>query len=296
MLRDEIISTLAYYSVFDMPLSSEEIFRYLIRKESSHFPSLKDVEKELALLPVKNREGYYFFLDREYLVPLRKKRETIAEEKWRKTMRAVRWLSIVPFVQVIFASGSLALRNTNELSDLDILLIVRHGRIWLTRFLVNAMLSILRVRRKHEDAVAPDKVCPNHFVTDESLRIDFQNMYTAQLYANLVPLMITDKDLPQKFQIANEWVFKYLHHWQMPESPKENKNIIRKIGEFLLDGRVGDFFENRARAYQKKRILGRNVHVAPGGHLRYTDQELAFHSDTSAQKILERFELNLTKL
>mgnify|MGYP001563224669 CR=1 FL=1 len=296
MLQEEIFATLAYYDVHNMPLRAGEVFRYLIKKESS-FPSRQEIEKELKAIP--EREGYYYLFGREYLVPLRHKRAKLAWDKWRRTYRAMKWLRAVPFVRVIFASGSLALHNTEELSDLDILLVVKNGRIWFVRLGVLTILAVLGIRRKHTDRFAPDKICPNHFVTDASLKIPFQSVYTAQLYANLIPLVVTDRSLLKKFEIANEWVFHYLHHWQMEEGhiiARGLGDVARRFGEFFLAGRLGDFLENLARYFQKRRIEAHAVPLHPGGHLAYTNTQLAFHSDSSETELLLRYEQNMRKI
>ena len=296
MLHDAILSTLAYYDVLDMPLTAEEVFRYLIKKDGM-VPSLHDVLLELENdHNVGGREGFYFLFDREYLVPLRKEHERLAKRKWRKARRAVRWLALVPSLRAVFVSGSLSMNNTDELSDLDVVIVTKHGRIWLTRLLVSGLLSLLRMRRRGDQTIAPDKICPNHFITDESLHIPFQSLYTAQLYANLVPVMVADLELLKKFQMQNEWLFKYLHHWNMPPPSPRLRRAMSGLGEFVFSGALGDWLETKARKYQKHRIERNATPLKPGGHLVYNDQSLAFHSGSSEGEIVGRFERSLLLL
>src|SRR3989344_6398789 len=99
-------------------------------------------------MPVQQPDGSYEYLfDREYLVPLRKERERIAKRKWRIARRVAWWMRFLPFVRVVFASGSLSMNNTDELSDLDVVIVAKHGYIWTTRFLVNGLLFLLRKGR-----------------------------------------------------------------------------------------------------------------------------------------------------
>lgn len=293
MLRDEILATLAYYDVLDMPLTAEEVFRFLIKKDSRSFPSLSQVQDELQQMINDKRsmirDGYYYLFDREYLVPLRNEHERLAKRKWSRLGWTMRWMRAVPFVRAVFVSGSLSMNNTDELSDLDIVIVAKHGRIWLTRLLVSVLLSLLRMRRRGDQTVAPDKICPNHFITDESLHIPFQSLYTAQLYANLVPV-IADQELVKNFQMQNEWVFKYLHHWNMVEEGMVTKRV------FGFSTRLGDWLEAKAREYQKHRIERNATPLRPGGHLTYSDEALAFHAQSSASEILQKYENSQSKL
>lgn len=300
MLREEILSTLAYYDVLDMPLTAEEVFRFLIKSPDYDIPTflrMSECCEELVREGKLGRRGKYFFLfDREYLVPLRQQRRRLAQAKWHRAISTMKYLRMVPFVRLIFASGSLSMDNTDELSDLDIIIVAKHGRIWLTRLLVAGLLSLLGRRRKHDDRIAPDKICPNHFITDASLAIPFRSMYTAQLYANLVPLVVTDHQLLKDFQIANEWLFHYLHHWIISPFPPYHKGGLRGVGEFFLSGFLGDRLENLARRYQKKRIATHAAPLHPGGHLTYTDEALAFHAQSSETHILSAYENSQGKL
>ncbi|OGN28812.1 MAG: hypothetical protein A3A33_03470 [Candidatus Yanofskybacteria bacterium RIFCSPLOWO2_01_FULL_49_25] len=311
--RQEVIATLSYYDFLDIPLTVDEVFRFLIRaSESEHrerggFQSLDivspniwsrhDVVTELERLQsagtVQERNSYFHLHGREYLIPLRLRHEEFFKKKWRRAMRIARALQTIPFIRAIFASGSLALGSTDEMSDLDVLVVARHGRIWLTRLFVLGLLEIFGIRRTHRDSIAPDKVCPNHFITDQSLAIPFHSLYTAQMYANLRPLFAVSSELLERFRIENEWLFHHLYHWQMTE-PAVRKHIlhiaIRKAGETILFGPIGDVAEWLARRFQTWLI---NRHRKPTlertGHLVYDDSMLAFHEGSSEQDILERY-------
>ena len=297
MLKDAILSTLAYYDVLDIPLTVQEIERYLIKQPNTdilkflRIPEYCDElikEKKVGL-----REGRYYLFDREYLVPLKHERERLAKRKWERTYHIMRWLRAVPFIRITFASGSLSMNNTDEQSDLDIIIVARHGHIWLARLFTLLILAILGARRRHSDTVAPDKMCPNHFITDESLAIPFRSLYTAQLYANLLPVIVTDQRLLEEFESANQWVKDYLYQWHMSRSGIFEPGLsssVRLAGERLFARKFGDWLERRAAMWQRRRIATRQLAIRPGGHLTYTDESLAFHSGSSAAEILQKYE------
>lgn len=315
-LKGNILATLAYYDVFDFPLKAEEVFNYLInfkhlyqndetaKLDTLSYLRIEMVKKELDQLilnkTINYREGYFFLNDREYLVPLRQKREKIAKHKWQITRRTVRWLGLLPYVRAIFASGSLAMSNTDELSDLDVLIVVKRDRIWLARFLILGLLAMLGVRRKGSDQIAPSKICSNHFITDKSLHIPLKSIYNAQTYSNLVPIYLTDRKLIDEFKKENSWVLDYVFNWS-----KINLEPIIKLGvarmvtgvfEKVLDFIVGNFLEKIVGNYQRQRIADNPITRQPNGRVVFSDEQLEFHPHSIEKKIITKYSQGLVSL
>ncbi len=327
-IRQNILATLAYYDVLDLPLTTEEVLARLINfkhlqgsgvrvqvsgKTSWGADSAWNLEPEtctpakiqkeldqLILDGMVGRAGEYSFLfDREYLVPLRIKREKIARCKWQKTKRAIRWLRFVPYIKAVFASGSLAINNTDELSDLDVLMVVGSGRIWLTRFLVTALLSILGMRRQASDQIAPDKICLNHYIGDASLAIPFKSIYNAQTYSNLVPIYVREESIIEKFKNANDWVLDFIFNWNVPDKPiikNGAPEIIARLGEVILDTRLGDWLETLAKRLQYQRIARNPATRQPGGRVIFNDEQLEFHPRSIETSIIKKYNDNLVRL
>src|SRR3989344_2853292 len=146
-LKSSILATVAYYDIIDFPLKSEEVYKYLINpgrisilnKPIDDFEQ-DDVAKQLENLVklnfVGSWEGYYFLKGREGICLKRLEREGIAQAKWKKFLNVSRWLQSVPYVRGIFASGSMAMNNTSEDSDFDVLIIAKPGRIYTARLLL----------------------------------------------------------------------------------------------------------------------------------------------------------------
>ena len=327
-LKHKILATLAYYDVLDMPLTSAEIFGRLINFKHLQGPgvrvqvsgktslesdsdwnlkpetcTLAKIQKELDQLVIDRIAGrtgeYYFLFDRGYLAPLRLKHEKIAKQKWLRAQRAIRWLRLLPYVETVFASGSLAINNTDELSDLDVLIVAKHGRIWLARFLILGILSLTRMRRRGTDRIAPDKICPNHFITDGSLQIPFHSLYNAQTYSNLVPIYSRQLDMPDKFKKANDWISSFVFNWNVPAKPLMRTGFLElavKPAEWLLNTRFGNALENWARRFQSKKIVRNPATKQTGGRVMFTDQQLEFHPRSIEASIIKKYNSNLIKL
>ncbi len=310
-LEENILATLAYYDVIDFPLKEEEIFKFLINfkhlsenNDSFQKPSFEMVKNYLDRLKkerkVDSSKGFYFLSGREYLAPLRIKKEKIAKEKWKKALKAAKWIRLVPNIQAVFASGSLAISNTDELSDLDVLVVAKHGRIWLARIFIMGLLSLLRVRRSGSERIAPDKVCLNHYITDKFPEIPYGSMYNAQTYINLVPIFVRDEKVLENFRKENSWVLTYIFDW--PEVNQEKRinngvaNQIGKIKEWFLNNRLGGALENAARSYQAGRIKRNPLTKKPGGRVIFNDRQLEFHPESVENKIIGGYNRRLRGL
>lgn len=294
---DNILATLTYYDIFDFPLKADEVLAYLVKLEKpldQKEISLENIKKALDQLVLDGRvgreESFYFIDDKNYLVPLRIKRQKISAKKWVKAKKAIRWLRFIPYVEAVFASGSLALSNCDELSDLDVLIVVKHGRIWLARLLITGMLSLIRSRRRYFDKVAPDKICPNHYITDKSLRIPFGSIYNAQNYVNLKPILVRNPKTVEDFFNQNSWIGNYIYY----SKPKYSNSVIHPnaIGNFsslLLNNKFGDCLESLARRYQISRITRNPLTKSIVGHVVFNDNQLAFHPDSPEATIMEKY-------
>ncbi len=314
-LGENILATLAYYNIFDFPLTSNELLAYLVNfkhlKAAGNTenytdnlkPKIEEIKKELDQIIldgiVQRREEYYFLFGREYLVPLRLKRKKIANQKWQTIRRAVRWLQLIPSVQAIFASGSLAMNNTDELSDLDVFIVAKNGQIWLSRILILGITSLLGMRRKGTDRIAPNKICTNHFVTEGSLNIPFKSMYTAQTYSNLVPIFTKNKIIIQEFKKENSWVLDYVYGWNMKNDPMLKPGpmtAFSKIEDMVLGMPFAIRLENLARNYQLKRIT-KSLFAAQGrGRIIFNDNQLEFHPHSIENTIIPSYNNHLNLL
>ena len=285
-----ILKTVVYYNCLDYPLTKEELNIFSFRDKGGQGADL-----------VEESDGLYFLNGRKSLVKIRTERNKIAKKKWDKTLKAIKWLRIIPYIKLVFASGSLALSNTDEESDLDVLIVVKHGRIWTARILTVLLLSLLGVRRTRYERIAPDKICLNHFITDKSLYIPRKSIYTAQLYARLVPIFIEDKKLVDDFIKANSWIGEWVRGWPTIKFKITDQNLkvlrtIKKIGEKILDTKFGDWLERTLKKYQLRRINSYYLTHRPGGRVKADDESLEFHPDSPELIIIERYNRKMIEL
>ncbi len=205
-LETAILHTVAYADIFDYPLTVEEVHRYL------EVPApLARVGAVVANGAVGSgrlawRDGYVSLPGREEIVHVRRHRERRAQALWPRALRYASLIASFPFVRMVALTGSLALDNADDRTDLDYLIVTAPDRLWLCRSL---LLIIVRWARRRGDVV-----CPNYLVSERALALEQRNLFVARELAQMVPLF--GLDMYKRMRAANGWSRAYLPNAEGP--------------------------------------------------------------------------------
>ena len=302
-LEQAIYATVRYWSLFDMPVTSTQIWRALVQLRGQHIQATLPIIQEALHTSIwlKNKLdtqwGYYFLKNNKDIVERRLVRHRISHTKWALLRKIVRKLQYLPFIQMIATNGSLSISNTNKDSDLDVLIVVKSGRLWTARLCLLLVTQLMGHRRKYWDQRAPDKICLNHYVTDTSLEIspEIRSMYTAMLYSHLV--LLSGENMYKQFMHANKhWLSEFVVQPEVPDLPSVHAVRSGALGralqyffEFFLSEPLADYIEYAAEYFQRRLI---EKHSEPGraGRIAVSNTELAFHPDSKARWVIEQFQ------
>src|SRR3989338_5492120 len=134
-LERAVLSALAYYEALSkMPLSTVEIQRYLMftdgtPRRASLSAIAKTIRSLLNMEEIKSQYGLYCLASSKTEPGNRIFRSKYTISRWRKLLRAGRFLMYTPFVRSLDLLGSVAQGNAGENSDIDIAIGVKSGRI-----------------------------------------------------------------------------------------------------------------------------------------------------------------------
>ena len=307
-LEKTILATVSYCDIFDYPLTGFEIWRYLVRAQDFTLEDFSSGEVFTALSEseslqacIGHKFGFYYLLGRESIVEKRLWRKKLADQKWKKLKRVFKILVLVPYVRGILISGSLAMENSKDDSDVDIIVVAQSGRIWTVRTLMTLLTFALGVRRHGEKT--KDRICLNHYITDESLRIPFESIYNAQSYVHLLSVYVEDEEMFRRFQEENIWLRKYIINYQTTElhstrAVRKNKFFLAlvKISEIILGGAVGDRLEKIFSDIESKRIRRDPLYLKAGGRITIDDTQLEFHPDSHEHFAIPEFNRRMRDL
>ncbi|PLX26475.1 hypothetical protein C0581_04400 [Candidatus Parcubacteria bacterium] len=292
-LETSIIQTLTYFDLFDHPLTEEELFRLLWQPPEGleygfFLEQLKTFEESLY---IENSQGFWYLKGRKSILGHRQSRIKLVEEKMKIANRGIKKLRWIPFVRSVFVCNTVASAIADSDSDIDVFIVVRKNRLWLTRMLVTLSLSLFGLRRTKKKI--KNKICLSFYVTDDKLNLKQVTIGESDIYliywiAQLIPLYDPD-NLLLSIQKANTWVKSYVPHVFQPY-----KLLSRmRIEDTVLSGKVkrgfermwgsgyGAVLEKQARSLQLSKMKHNIKSVQNQGDSRVVinDSMLKFHEN-----------------
>jgi len=292
-----ILETVAYYDVFDYPLTEFEVWKLLLAsdgegervKSVSFFAVRETLGGSFLSKRLGRARGFAFLRGREMLVALRMKRQKVADQNIKSARRIAGIMRFFPFVRMVGLSGSLSMKNADQRSDLDFFIVLRSGYIWTGRAVVTILLHLFGLRR-HGGKVAR-RACLNFWVTTRSLEIHLKDIFSSNEYFFLIPFF--GKNVFAKFQTANTWIRRFRPHFGSTrlshtallfDTP--TAHFSRALFETIF---VGLRVEDALRFLQKKKILSNPKTRNFGGIIEATDETLIFLPHPRGPEIFEAF-------
>jgi len=245
-LGKSIIKTLAYYDIFEYPLTAEEIYQNLGTNSVSNLDVLNEIEilSDKGLVYKKNK--FYLLRNNDVLISRRIAGNNLAEKKINSAYRMTKFISKFPYVRAILLSGSISKGYMEADSDVDYFIITHPNRLWVTRLLLMLFKKVFLFNSR--------KVfCINYFVDTETLEIEEKNIFTATELATLIPTY--GKELYDELYKKNSWIRDFY-----PNFPKRDNNIIsnnknsliQKTFEKILSNSFGDKLDDFAMSLFEK--------------------------------------------
>lgn len=288
-LRAAVRKTLMYSDLFDFPLTACEL-SILLFDVGANEAEIAQVAR--ACPDVTEIDGHFCLAGRGHLVAERHRRQPASEHLRRKARRYARLIAALPFVRMVAVTGSLAPGNARAGDDIDLLLVVEPGRLWLTRLLV-----LILVR-----AVRPlgDELCPNFMLTSSHLAIDgsaFPAYYAREL-SQMVPLF--GAETYRALRLANGWTSRLLpnsNHVRRPELPDRVPGLpgrVKDAAERLLGSRLFDPLEAAERRRKEARLRAR--HARERGIVEFSADRCRGHFGSYVERMMVLFEVRSAAL
>lgn len=281
--QKEVCETLAYFHVFNYPLSKEEIYQYCSQTEAI-------TDGFLSHFKIPNTTFFGWNLD-EKAVLKRIKGNEEAQNRLKKGLKRARFIGRFPFVRSVAISGSLSKGYMEKNSDIDFFIITQPGRLWVARTLLVAYKKIFLLNSRRS-------FCVNYFVDTDHLEIEEKNRFTATEIVTLIPSYGTD--LFEGFIKANHWAHQQFPNKALSDNKVPHKKTgLKKTNEWMLSGRLGNALDARFMKVTFKRWKKKF------GHLQKQDFDVAFktrkhiskhHPGNFQSKVLTEYHQNITAI
>ncbi len=238
-LEQSVIHTLAYFNIFNYPLTVAELYRYLwnppanltIGELTGTISNMKQVELHNGLACLTGRSE---------IIERRTKAYLESERKYKKRLRYIALLTYLPHVQAIFVVNSLAFQNVHEHSDIDLLIISKPGKIWTTRFFTTTLAKLLGIRPRPN--YTKDTLCLSFYLDSGSLHMkqllsNPNDIYELYWLRHFFPIY-DPKNINQKIADENTWLNTHLPNAK-PVTPHPLRTITHTWLQSLTQGLLG---------------------------------------------------------
>lgn len=244
-----IIKTLAYYDIFNYPLTAEEIYNYLGTNHVSSMDVVNEIEKLCKDGLIYNKNNFYLLTNNDNYISRRIDGNKLAEKKMDSAFRMTKFISKFPYVRAILLSGSISKGYMEKDSDVDYFIITHPNRLWVTRLLLMVFKKIFLLNSR--------KVfCINYFVDTETLEIEEKNIFTATELTTLIPTYGTE--LYEALYSQNIWIKEFYPNFPKRDTvgiPENKNSLIKKSFEKLLNNSFGDKLDDFAMSLFEKSNL-----------------------------------------
>ena len=236
-IENSILKVLAYFDVFDYPVTAKEIRAFLEQPISEN-----DLDSSLDQLLLTGKifqlEGFYSLQNDQSLIERRKKGNERAAGLLIKAEKISKLLYRFPYVRAVGVSGSVSKNFANENADIDYFIITKANRLWIARTLLHLFKKNPFLKHRNE------YYCMNYFVDEADLLIEEKNIYTATELYTIVPM--AGNGSMKKFFDANSWSHNFFPNVGLPlvKEEKKRSSWYKRFAEFLFNNKLGDWLDN----------------------------------------------------
>lgn len=263
-----------YHDFFDYPLTFSDLIKWKVGQEG--IASIKSNKNIIS------KDGFYFLEGKGSSIYKRLLRIRVSAKKMEIAKKASFFLAVIPGIKMIAVTGSLAMANAADGSDIDLMIITKKGWLWTTRLVSYLFIWLAGIQtRKASDKTQKDKLCLNMWMdeSDLSWKRQDRNIYTAHEISQILPL-VNKNGTYENFLHANGWVKTF---WPNAIRGNEKRSVKKdEIIKSSISGFPLKVFENLAFGlqylYMKSKITRETV----------TKTRAIFHPQDWGKLILSR--------
>jgi hypothetical protein len=251
--EQSIIKALAYFDIFNYPLTREEIFHFLDRAMDPD--ELKPVLQRLVVDKRIFQLGNFYSLQPDPELRTRRADGNRKAELLLKTAyKAGGFLYQFPFVRGIGISGSLSKNFADQHTDIDFFIITRTNRLWIARTLMHLFKKLTFITGHQH------WYCMNYYIDEEAMLIEEQNIFTATELTTLLP--VCGNGTMDRFYDKNSWTENYFPNQAMRKQSMllSRSGWLKRSVEWLLNNKAGNVLDDllmriTARRWNEKELL-----------------------------------------
>ncbi len=285
-MKQAVLSTLAYFELFEVPLTRSELSEHLFFAE----PDEEKISIYLKESPlIRLTEGYYSLSNDPDAHQKFFEKVQRARKLWKK-VRRYQWLfSICPFVKLVCVCNSLPIYAVDEGSDIDLLVVTEKNRLFLARLCLTVLTSLFGVRRHGNKTEG--RFCLSFYLSEEAT--DFKKLaqepydiYLAYWLKTLEPIAGSYAEYEKILEENRPWLDEYF------KTVTPHRRFFRKASPFqlklksFLEKLLGkDTLEAKARDKQMRRAKDKFYSLKDRSGTVINEHMLKFHDQDRRAEI-----------
>ena len=282
-----IARSVIYASLFDYPLTLEQLHHTLIESEQTRLEILAVYEgSELLHDIIEHRDGFFFPVGRGDIIAERRCREARSDAFLKQHQLTLRLICTLPFTRLVALSGSVAHRNLEANGDLDLFIVTRGTRVWTVTVALLVLTKLLRRRRT---------VCANFILADSHLVLDQQDLFTANQVIHLQPLV--GGEVIDRFRAANPFVARcypnsrtHARAASLVDVRSRGLGLVKRIMEAAL-ALPSPLIEGVCRRAYARHLRRRAASWRSPDQVCLQSDYLKLHTQSHRESVLRRFEV-----
>jgi len=272
-----VIESVIYASLFDYPLTLEQLHASLIRvRTDADTIAAWWRNSERLQAAIEHRDGWYFPAGRGDLIATRARREALSRELLDRDRRILSLVAGVPFVRMVALSGSLAHLNAEGAADLDLFVITAPHRVWSVTVATLVLTKLLGWRKR---------VCMNFVVSEHAMTIEPEDLFSANQIIHLRP--VSGHDVFARFVRSNGFVRGFYPNFELSKPPAPSP---KPFAERLLSLGPAQIAERCARSLYGWHLRRRSAGWQSRDQVRLETECLKLHTSSHRTATLRKFE------
>lgn len=294
-LESKILEALAYFDLFSYPLTRLEIWQNIQMRADYHEVDEALQESEWLRKRIVSHNGLWH-LKKATGDPIleREKRYRVSVLKFKKALRFARLLRFVPWIEAVYACNSLGFFHAKSESDIDLFIITRPGRIWVSRFFAVLIAECTGFRPK--DNHPKDGLCLSFFAVAgapiESVALGKDDLYFFYWMTKLAPLFVRGQ-AHERFWGENQWVQNRFPQMEIIRPPMTVVTDVHSRTALIFK-RSANWLESVLRALQLRLMPAYLKDAAgQGTGVIMNNEFLKFHDHDRREQFRKQYEQKL---
>lgn len=168
--KDAILATLAFFSIFQVPIDFEKLYKFLYKQQASRQDLKKILDELLANKKIVQQGNLYALTAWDKKVYLQNQEEI--KKRFNKIRRFEWLLQMIPFVRSMSIINSLALGTADAQSDIDFFVVTRKRMLYFVRTIVILLFKSLGLYKTK--GKIKERFCFGFYTTQDNL--DFSSI------------------------------------------------------------------------------------------------------------------------